>query len=163
MTNLARKEGLFPDLFGFRREFDELFNNFLGDTRLGAERIMTSFSDVPPIEVWMDKEKKNYRARVALPGVESQNVQLNVQGELLSIFAERKENFESKDLNYLRREFSYGKIERTLTLPEGVEKDKIVAEFNNGVLEISAPVAVAALPRRIEVKTTTPKAKLVAA
>ncbi|MGA7915511.1 MAG: Hsp20 family protein, partial [Candidatus Acidiferrales bacterium] len=62
-------------------------------------------------------------------------------------------------------EFLYGAYERTLTLPEGIAAEKLVAEFHNGVLEITAPVAVAALPRKIEVKEvkTAPIAKQVAA
>ena len=162
MANLARREGFFPDIFGFRKEFDDLFNRLLGETSLGTERIMPSISEVPPVETWVDKEKKDYHARIALPGIDSQNVQLNLHGDNLSISAERKETRESKDVNYLRREISYGKLERTLTLPEGVDREKITAEYNNGVLEISAPIASAAMPRRIEVKTA-PKTKVAGA
>ena len=81
---------------------------------------------------------------------------------MLSIKAERKETRESKDVNYLRREFSYGALERTLELPEGADTSKITAEYNNGVLEINAPIAAAALPRRIEI-TSTAKSKAASA
>jgi HSP20 family protein len=58
----------------------------------------------------------------------------------------------------LYREINYGTFQRTLTLPEGVDAEKISAEFNNGLLEITAPIAAAALPRRVEIKSL-PKAK----
>ena len=50
-----------------------------------------------------------------------------------------------------------------LELPEGVNTEKMQAEFVNGVLEITAPVAAAALPRKIEIKTTAPFVKQIAA
>ena len=59
---------------------------------------------------------------------------------------------EVDDENWHFREFRYGQFERTLTLPEGVETEKVNATFNNGVLEISAPVSKAHLPRRVEIK-----------
>jgi len=49
----------------------------------------------------------------------------------------------------------YGAFERTLSLPEGVEPDKVTADYQNGILEITAPVSAAALPRRIEIKGGT--------
>jgi HSP20 family protein len=157
MTNLARRGSFFGDLFDFRREFDEMFNRLLSEQPF--VRSVPPAPEVPAIDAWVDKEGKNYHVRLALPGVDPQNVQLNVQGNVLSIRAERKESRESKDINYLRREFSYGTLERTLELPEGTDTAKITAEYNNGVLEISAPIAAAALPRRIEIKSEAkPKA-----
>jgi len=152
MNNLARRESFFGDLFDVRRDFDELFNRLLNEQPWATARLVASAPEVPAIEAWVDKEGKNYHVRLALPGVDPQNVQLNVQGNTLAVSAERKESRESKDVNYLRREMSYGTIERTLTLPEGTDASKITAEYNNGVLEISAPVSAAALPRRIEIR-----------
>ncbi len=152
MTDLARRGGFFGDLFDFRRDFDELFNRLLSEQPWGTAQLAPPAPEVPPIDAWVDKEGKNYHLRLALPGVDPQDVQLNVQDNVLSIRAERKESRESKDVNYLRRELSYGLMERTVQLPEGADRAKIIAEYNNGVLEISAPIAAAALPRRIEIK-----------
>ena len=57
-------------------------------------------------------------------------------GNLLTISAERKASREAKDVDYLYRELSYGTLSRTLTLPEGLDTEKINAEYNNGLLEI---------------------------
>jgi HSP20 family protein len=153
MTKLAKREGLFEDLFDFRQDLDELFNRMLSRSPWLSERVAPLLQpEVPPVEAWVDKDGKNYHVRVAVPGIDPQNVQLNIQGNTLSIRGERKESREAKDVNYLRREISYGAVDRTLVLPEGVETDKITAEYNNGVLEIGAPIASAALPRRIEIK-----------
>lgn len=50
-------------------------------------------------------------------------------------------------------EITYGSFHRTITLPEGVDKDKLNAEYRNGMLEITAPIAAAALPRKVEIKS----------
>jgi HSP20 family protein len=71
--------------------------------------------------------------------------------------------FAAAGIELLEREVAYGVFERTLTLPEGVIVEKLTAEYVNGVLEIAAPISVAALPRKIEVKTTAPFVKQIAA
>jgi len=89
----------------------------------------------------VDKDTKKYHLQMALPSVDPNKVELNLQGNMLTISAERKASREAKDVDYLHREFSYGTFRRTLTLPEGVETEKINAEYNNGLLEITAPMA----------------------
>jgi HSP20 family protein len=116
------------------------------------------FALTPPIEAWVDKDTKKYHLRMALPGVDQNKVELNLRGNILTISAERKASREAKEVDYLYRELSYGTFRRTLTLPEGVDTEKINAEYNNGLLEITAPMAAAALPRRVEIKGL-PKAK----
>ena len=101
----------------------------------------------------MDKDAKKYICRVVLPGVEPKDVQIHAQGNLLTIRGERKLTRSTKEVDLREEEITYGAFERVLTLPEGVVTEKLYAEYVNGVLEITAPVAVAALPRKIEIKT----------
>lgn len=110
----------------------------------------------------MDQETKKYFCKVSLPGIEPKEVHIHVQGNVLTIAGERKYNRTTKGAEVLHDEFAYGKFERKLELPEGVNAEKMYAEFVNGVLEITAPVALAALPRKIEIKTI-PMTKQVAA
>jgi HSP20 family protein len=110
----------------------------------------------------VDKDAKKYICKVALPGIEPKEVQIHVQGNVLTISGERKLTRETKDVDYLYQELTYGKFEREFELPEGVNCDKMYASFMNGVLEITAPVAEVALPRKIEIKTV-PFVKQVAA
>ncbi len=70
-----------------------------------------------------------------------------------SISGERSSTRETKEADYLHREISYGSFTRSLVLPEGVDKDKISAEYRNGMLEITAPIATSALPKKIEIKS----------
>ena len=94
--------------------------------------------------------------------IDPKDVNIQVHGDTLSVTGERKVTNESKEANYYHREISYGSFERAIALPEGVETDKINAEYRNGVLEITAPISAAALPRRIEIKSAQPESKQVA-
>jgi HSP20 family protein len=165
MTRITLRDPFFEDLFDFRRDFDKIFNRILTVKPWGEEELApwTSFNVVPAVESYVDKEAKKYVCKVSLPGVEPKEVQIHVQGNLLTIAGERKFNRTTKEPEVLHEEFGYGKFERTLELPEGVNTEKMNAEFANGVLEITAPVAAAALPRKIEIKATTPYTKQIAA
>jgi HSP20 family protein len=164
MTNLILRDNLFEDLFDVRREFDKIFNRMLTVKPLNKEQVgsWTGFNFVPAIESFVDKDAKKYICKVALPGIEPKEVQIHVQGNVLTISGERKLTRETQDVDYLYQELTYGKFEREFELPEGVNCDKMYASFMNGVLEITAPVAEVALPKKIEIKTV-PFVKQVAA
>lgn len=155
MKNLALRDPLFEDLFDFRREFDKIFNRILTVKPWGKEEVapwmLGNFA--PAVEAYVDKEAKKYICRVSLPGIEPKDVQIHVQGNLLTIAGERKYNRTTKEPEVFHEEFAYGKFERTLEVPEGFNEEKMYAESVNGMLEITAPVSAAALPRKIEIKT----------
>jgi len=163
MTNLIPRGSSFQDLFDFRRDFDQIFNRMVSGWPFSDERTLTASSTLAPaVESYLDQDGKKYHCRVSLPGVDPKEVQIHAQGNTLTISGERKVNRSSKDVNFLHEEISYGAFERTFALPEGVDADKLTAEYQNGVLEITAPVAASALPRRIEIRTT-PVSKQMAA
>lgn len=164
MTNLIVRDNMFEDLFDVRREFDKIFNRMLTAKPWGKEESaqLTGFNFMPAIETFLDKDAKKYVCKVSLPGIDPKEVQVSVEGNVLTIAGERKVEKKTKEAEYFHEEFAYGKFERTLELPEGVNTEKINAEFVNGVLEITAPVAAVALPKKIEIKTV-PMTKQVAA
>lgn len=157
MTNLMLRENFYNDLYEFRRDFDEIFNQMLTIKPLLREQVPaeTPFNLVqfaPAVETYVDKEAKKYICRIALPGVEPKEIEINLQGNQLTIRGEKKVTKMTKEVELNRSEFLYGSFERTLTLPEGIASEKVVAEFHNGILEITAPISAGALPRKIEVK-----------
>ena len=158
---------VYDELFGFRREFDEIFNRILGGkpwAELAAvPPFKKEFNFTSAVEAYVDKEGKKYVCRVTLPGVEPKDVQIQAQGNLLTIHGERKFTRRVKEVELREQEVAYGVFDRTITLPEGVIAEKLTAEYVNGVLEITAPITVAALPRKIEIHTTAPAVKQVAA
>lgn len=158
MVNLVKREHLFNELSDLRHSFDRLFNRFLNHSASSEEPSARLIFAVPPIEAWVDNEKKEYRLSVAVPGVDPKEIQLNLHGQNLTISGEHQSSKEKKDTDYLQQEFSYDRFARTIVLPEGVEAGKVTAEYKNGVLEITAPLSESSLPKRIEIKTET-KAK----
>ena len=164
MTNLVPRDPFFKELFDFRRDFDLIFNRILLDKPIWTENFVPEkgFDFLPPMESYVDKDAKKFVCRVSLPGIEPKDVEINTLGNMLFIKGERKLTHTVKELDFFNEEIVYGKFERTLELPEGILPEKLFAEYHNGVLEITAPVTVAALPRKVEIKTV-PLMKHVAA
>ena len=152
MRTLVPRSPLFRDLVDFRRDFDQMFNRFYNWSPSLEEQTLTE-GFVPAIETRIDKDGKKFQCHIMLPGVDPKDVNIQVQGNILSINGERSSSREHKESDYLHREITYGSFQRLIELPEGADKDKLTAEYRNGVLEISAPISAAALPRKIEVKS----------
>ena len=85
---------------------------------------------------------KAYTVELAAPGMKKEdfNVHINDDGNLIIKMEQKQEHKEEdKNTRYLRREFSYSKFEQTLILPDDVEKNKISAKVENGVLTVELP------------------------
>jgi HSP20 family protein len=166
MANLSYRDSFFQDLFDFRRDFDHIFNRFLSGrqgTRTAERGEASLAAFAPAVESYVDRDGKKFVCRVALPGVDPKEVNIQVQGNVLSISGERNVSNERKEADFVQSEMMYGYFERDVALPEGVDSSKIDAEYHNGVLEITAPISAAALPRRIEIKAGEGRAKQIGA
>ncbi|HTP43134.1 MAG TPA: Hsp20/alpha crystallin family protein [Candidatus Acidoferrum sp.] len=153
MTSLVPRENLFQNLFEFRRDFDQLFNHILAGNPLMPEFVPgKKVGFLPAVESYVDKDGKTYICRVSIPGIEAKDVEIQLVEHLLTIKGERKAIRTTNGFELMDEEIVYGKFERTIELPEGVVAEKLTAEYKNGVLEITAPMALAALPRKIEIK-----------
>jgi HSP20 family protein len=75
-----------------------------------------------------------------------------VTGNQLTIEGERKHEKKEEEKGYHYRELAYGKFARTMTLPEGVEADKVKATYKDGVLRMSMPAPKEMTPKRIQVE-----------
>ena len=104
------------------------------------------------------ESEKDYTVELAAPGLTKDDFNVNIDNDgNLHIKIENKSNKkdEDKKRHYLRREFSYSKYEQTLLLPDDVEKDKIAASVDHGVLTVELPKLVKAeekTARQIEIK-----------
>ncbi len=90
--------------------------------------------------------------KAAIPGVKPEDVEITVKGNYLAISGETKEETESQDKNYLRRESRVGTFSRMIELPNELQSDKADAKFENGVLTITFPKAEQLKPKKIQVK-----------
>jgi HSP20 family protein len=89
--------------------------------------------------------------RADLPGLSEEDVNIEVEDRVLTISGERKaEHTESKD-GYQRVERAFGSFSRSLTLPEGIDAESVVASFDKGVLEVQIPKPEERKPRKISI------------
>ena len=113
-----------------------IFNDFFDN-----DWMVKANATAPAINVI--ESDKDYKVELAAPGMTKDDfhVQVNNDNELVITMEKKHESKEEDKGNkrYLRREFSYSKFEQALVLPDNVEKDKINAAVNNGVLTIELP------------------------
>lgn len=95
-----------------------------------------------------------YVIRAELPGVQPENVQLQVQDNTLQISGEvKQEQQEEGRGQWVLRERRYGRFQRTLTLPTPVQSNQANAEFENGILTVTLPKAEAARAKSIPIRS----------
>src|SRR3954469_11094437 len=126
----------------FSTEFNRLFNS-LWDAPAASQRW------VPEMD--LVESQDHYLLKADLPGMKQEDVSIEFNDGTLTISGERKAEYERSEKGFFRLERSFGKFSRSLTLPEGVNPDKIEASFHDGVLEVPIPKPEARKPRRIEV------------
>ncbi|MBP8777029.1 MAG: Hsp20/alpha crystallin family protein [Bacteroidaceae bacterium] len=112
-----------------------IFNDFFDNEWL--ERANTTAPAINVIE-----SESNFKVEVAAPGMtkEDFNVTLDEnQNLVISMEKKTENNEENKEGRFLRREFSYTKFQQTMLIPDNVDKEKISAKVENGVLNINLP------------------------
>jgi HSP20 family protein len=95
-----------------------------------------------------------YLMEVDLPGLTDKDVELKLDNNLLTISSAKEEKKEEKKNGYVLRERRASRFSRSFVLPEGIDREKILAEFKNGVLHVNFPKAPTAKPKTIEVKAS---------
>jgi len=103
-----------------------------------------------PIDLYRDGD--HYTLNADLPGIDPNSVDLDVDGQLLTIRAERVAP-SVEGARWLARENRSGSFLRRLTLGEGVDRENISASYEAGVLSVTIPVAEKAMPRKIQIAT----------
>ena len=86
-----------------------------------------------------------------LPGIDKQNVDITISDDELSVVAERKTETDIAEKNYHKRERTYKKFERTVSLPAGVKMEEAKARLAEGVLQIAIPKEVVTTRKRISI------------
>ena len=144
MSNLIRWEPA-REMMSLRDAMDRLFD----DAFTRPLSIKDAWS-VPAIDMYQTDDEIVVKA--ALPGIKSDEVQINITGEVLTLKGEVKQNEEKKEKAWHIREQRYGSFERSVVLPTDVVADKAKAEFENGILTITLPKAEEVKPKMITVK-----------
>ena len=135
-----------PPFESLRREIDPLYDDFrpfdwrLPSRVLGLEvpRIALAEWQVAPAMDLVEKDDA-YEITAELPGLDEKNVEIKLSNHTLTIKGEKNEVKEDKQKDYYQSERRYGSFQRSFQLPEGVDADKIDANFAKGVLTVKLP------------------------
>jgi len=126
----------FRDLSSLHKEIDSLFRRSFG--ALEEPEHGTGMMVSPRLNAFV--KDKVYHVEVELPGISREDLDVHIDGNILTLSGERKRSKETKEQDFLIRESSYGSFLRRLTLPEGADAEKVQARFDNGVLMITMPM-----------------------
>mgnify|MGYP002777938441 FL=1 len=115
----------------FNREFD----NFFSDRYFGNN----VFASTPAVNVVENKD--GFRIEVAAPGMKKEDFKINLNNNHLVISAQKQEEAaeDNQEQKYARREFSYSSFQRTFTLPQSVDGEKVEASYTDGILHVNLP------------------------
>jgi HSP20 family protein len=131
-----------------RQLFDRLFEGSLFDHRNRDDSSVVTSQWAPPVDI--REEPDRFVLRADIPGVDPQDIEVQMDRGLLTIKGERRvERFE--DGRYARIERMHGQFHRRFALPDSADPDGITASGRNGVLEVVNPKRAEAQPRRIQV------------
>jgi HSP20 family protein len=136
--------GVFHELDSMRRQFDRFMNLYSTSSPRSA-----GAGVFPQLNVTEDAGK--FYLRAELPGVKSDELDIQCTGKNITISGERRIHPENENARYHRREREAGKFSRVLTMPSDIDSDRIEARLENGVLTVMVPKAEAAKPRQIKV------------
>ena len=103
----------------------------------------------PVVDIYDEDDKTVIKAEI--PGVDKDKINVDVKDGILTLTGERSYENESKEENYHRRERAYGRFERSFALPDGLDPEKIDADYKDDVLRIEIPKPEEKKPKRIEV------------
>jgi HSP20 family protein len=121
------------------RWFDDMFVDF-----------PSGRSAVPAVDV--RETESEFLMEVDLPGLTEKDIDVKLDNSLLTVSSKKEERKEEKKNGYLVRERRNASFARSFVLPEEVDREKIGAEFKNGVLHLTFPKVPAAKPKTIEVR-----------
>ena len=139
----GRQESRSPALFheeerspfmSLRRDIDRLFDDFFRSPLAGTS-FGRAMSGWPSLEV--SETDKEVRITAEVPGMSEKDVELLLEDGVLTLRGEKKSETEDKDRGYSER--FYGRFERRIALPSGVDEDKAKADFRDGVLTVTLP------------------------
>lgn len=146
MTQLTRRT---PNrtLRDLQREVDSIFDQFFG----------RDSGDESPSAVWaprtdLAETDEAFRIRVDVPGMEKDDININLQNNTLTLSGERASERKEEGEEFVRVERAFGNFHRTFTLPDAVDHENIEATYDNGVLTINIPKTETSTRRQIEIQ-----------
>lgn len=111
-------------------DFDQVFESMFDH--------INYISSYQPLKADVKEKDKEYILEIEIPGVEKEDINLEIKDDILTISVERKEEINEERENYIRRERKYGSFRRAFYVDD-VDQEKIKAKFKHGVLKVKLP------------------------
>ena len=135
------------ELRSLQREMDRLLERLASGFDGGR-----SFAFAPLAE--MDETDEEVHLRLEIPGLEADDLDIEVTEDAVSISGERKSESKTEEKGVTHSEFHYGKFERMISLPAHVQSDRVKAEYKNGILALTLPKTDEEKKKVIKIKVT---------
>ena len=136
------------NLFNWNDRANRMFDGFLSPAVFGDEED-SKWEWNPVVDIFENDDHILLKAE--LPGMDKKDIQVDVKDRVLTLKGERASEKEVKEDTYYRRERSYGKFERSFTLPANVDSEKIKADYKDGVLKLEIPKPEERKPKQVTV------------
>jgi HSP20 family protein len=143
------------ELASLHTAMDRLFGDFFGDTGVDGEQASAPSTWYLPLDI-VDAGS-SYQVKAAVPGFKPEDVEVTFHDGMLNIVARHKEQTDSKQGKYLRRELRVGNFARSVQLPAEIRPEEIKADFDSGILTVEIPKAAVAKPIKIQVSGKSEK------
>ncbi len=137
------------ELGTIQNEMNRLFNNFFDTPTPTAANGGSVRRWLPAMD--LVETESDFVLRADLPGMSESDVNIELEDNVLTISGERKSDHEEGKAGYYRVERSSGSFRRSLTLPEGVDPESVLATFDKGVLEVTVPKPAQRTPRKVQI------------
>ena len=137
----------FRDLRTMQEEMNHLLD--LAWTREAGEDLKEGFWQ-PPVDIYEDQDTVVIKAEV--PDIDQKDIEVKIENSTLTLRGERKQNLEHRKENYHRLERNYGSFQRSFSLPQTIDQERVKAACDRGVLTITLPKKEETRPKQIKVE-----------
>ena len=131
-----------------RDPLDDLFRGFfVRPVEYGSQ------SDAPSVKIDVKEQENGYLVHAEIPGVKKEDIHVAIDGAIVSVSAERREEKDVKEgERVLRTERYFGKVSRSFQLAQEIDEAQVTAKYTDGVLELALPKKAATQARRITIQ-----------
>lgn len=144
MTKIIKSDP-FLDIVNVRDTMDRMLDNYFG-------RSPVTFEGCGVVDLDLYQTDNDVVIEASIPGIDPEDINISVAGEVLTIKGEVKQEKETKEADYHIKERRYGSFSRSITLPTQIVAEKGAADFKNGILKLTLPKAEDVKPKTITVK-----------
>jgi HSP20 family protein len=141
----------FVELEDVSKQLNRIFGRF--PARTEPDRELLAMADWTPT-VDITETDTAYLIKCEIPGVNKEDVKVNIEDGMITMRGERKQEKEEKDKKFHRIERSYGSFLRSFRLPDNVDETAVKAEFKDGMLNVTLPKSAKAKTKEINVSVT---------